>query len=133
MYSPTGTIKSPNYPRYYPPDQSCEWVVHAQQGKQVELIVKSFELEGSHSSGCAYDYLEIRNGGSNSSPLIGTYCGTDILPRFKSFGNMMYLKLFADASREMKGFEIDYDSRMSGCGGVIQNTMSGTITSPNYP
>lgn len=115
------------------PNLNCEWVIHGHQGNQVELIIQYFELESSYSSGCAYDILEIRNGGSNDSPLLGTFCGTTISQRFKSFGNLMYIKFTTDSSREMKGFEIKYDTTMSGCGGVLTNTMSGSITSPNFP
>lgn len=32
-----------------------------------------------------------------------------------------------------KGFEIDWDSSTTGCGGAFVNSGKGTITSPNYP
>lgn len=54
--SPTGTIRSPGYPENYQSDKDCAWVISAENGKQIELIVKHFELE----SGCAFDSLEIR-------------------------------------------------------------------------
>lgn len=112
---------------------NCEWIIHAQDGKQIELIVKNFEIESSYSSGCVYDILEIRNGGTDTSPLIDRFCGTTITQRIKSFGNLMYIKFTTDSSREMNGFEIQYDATISGCGGIIKNTMRGSITSPNYP
>lgn len=55
-----------------------------------------------------------RNGANEKSPLIGTYCGTDILPRFKSFSNQMYIRFKTDATRELNGFEIEFDSSSSG-------------------
>lgn len=74
-----------------------------------------------------------RNGGSDKSPLIGTYCGTDILPRIKSFSNQMYIRFKTDSTTPDKGFEIEYDSTSTGCGGVFSNVQRGSITSPNYP
>jgi PKD repeat protein len=44
-------------------------------GNMMKFAFTSFSLEAS--STCAYDYLKIYNGNSISSPLIGTYCGTN--------------------------------------------------------
>lgn len=131
LVATTGTIFSPNYPNDYDTNKDCVWTIHAPNGKQIELNVKFFELE-SHSS-CTFDYLEIRNGGSDKSPLIGTFCGNDILPRIKSFSNQLYLRFKTDSSNERKGFEIEYDTTTTGCGGAFTNTLRGSITSPNYP
>lgn len=32
-----------------------------------------------------------------------------------------------------KGFEIEWDATSTGCGGVLDNSPRGSITSPNYP
>ena len=42
---------------------------------RVKAEFLSFELEDD--ANCVYDYLKIYNGGSTSSPLIGTFCGTN--------------------------------------------------------
>ncbi len=44
-------------------------------GQSVKAEFLSFELESSND--CEYDYLNIYNGLSVSSPLIGTYCGNN--------------------------------------------------------
>jgi PKD repeat protein len=44
-------------------------------GNKLRFIFNSFDLEAETS--CGYDYLKIYNGNSTSSPLIGTYCGTN--------------------------------------------------------
>lgn len=51
-------------------------------------------------------FNQYRNGASDKSPLVGTFCGTDILPRFKSFSNHMYLRFKSDTSNEYKGKKI---------------------------
>lgn len=131
FFSPTGTIRSPGYPEPYQTNKDCTWVITAPNNKQVELLVKDFELESQGS--CSFDSLEIRNGGSESSPLIGSYCGTTIPPRIQSFSNQIYLRFRTDSTTELKGFEIEWDSSSTGCGGAFTNTARGSITSPNYP
>lgn len=58
LYAAAGTIKSPGFPNSYHPSKDCIWIITAPTGKQVELVVKSFELE--ENSGCGFDSLEIR-------------------------------------------------------------------------
>lgn len=58
IYTRTGTITSPGFPKSYQPSQECIWIITAPAGKQIELVVESFELE-QHSP-CESDFLEIR-------------------------------------------------------------------------
>lgn len=50
-------------------------ILPATTGQKIRANFLEFELEDE--AGCGYDYLEIYNGPSSASPLIGTYCGTD--------------------------------------------------------
>ncbi|XP_055294887.1 tolloid-like protein 2 [Sitodiplosis mosellana] len=131
FFSLTDTITSPNYPENYPGNKDCVYIINAPRGKQIELKIEAFDLEDR--TGCIYDSLEIRNGASDKSPLIGTFCGTDILPRYVSSSNHMYLRFKSDSSDHYGGFQISYDTARSGCGGMFTNAQSGTISSPNYP
>lgn len=45
---------------------------------------------------CSYDYLEIRDGDSETSPLIGQFCGYDLPDDLKSTGNSLLLKFISD-------------------------------------
>jgi cubilin len=56
------------------------------------------------------------------SPLIGTFCGSNIPPNIKSFANKLYLKFVSDSSYTMRGFEIEWDGTSTGCGGVLSST-----------
>ncbi|XP_033326417.2 cubilin [Megalopta genalis] len=125
-----GLIKSPNYPNRYPGGKECVWIVEAANKHKVILNVRSFMLEYHRS--CIYDYLEIRNGGYETSPLIGKYCGTDIPSQIIGQSNQLYLKFVSDITRHFNGFEIEWDSTTSGCGGIM-NAATGDIISPNYP
>ncbi|XP_014475365.1 PREDICTED: cubilin [Dinoponera quadriceps] len=126
----TGVIRSPGYPDNYENRKECVWIIEAQDRHRIILTVNHFQLE-SHSS-CTFDYLEIRNGGYESSPLIGKFCGTDIPNVIPSQSNQLYIKFHSDFSRRYEGFEIEWDSTTQGCGGTM-NGVTGEITSPNYP
>lgn len=67
------------------------------------------------------------------SPLFGTFCGTVIPKTIRSHANQLYLHFVSDSSINYRGFDLSWDSTMSGCGGVITESTRGTITSPNYP
>ena len=108
----TGVLRSPGYPQPYPHSRTCEWVVRVQPGRQIRLNVTEFDLE-SHSN-CNYDYLEIRNGGYSTSPLIGKFCGSEIPPIIPSFSNQLYLKFQSDRSRYGAGFKIFWDGTSTG-------------------
>lgn len=45
-----------------------------------------------------------RNGGFPTSPLIGKYCGSKILPIISSIGNTLFVRFVSDGSRGRKGF-----------------------------
>ncbi|ODM98815.1 Cubilin [Orchesella cincta] len=128
-----GVVKSPRYPNTYPNSKSCVWVITAPRGRQIELNVTDFDLEDATTSGCRYDYLEIRNGRFSTSPLIGKYCGNRPPPlRIPSFSNSLYLKFRSDTSHVRSGFHIIWDATSTGCGGMLTSP-SGSISSPNYP
>ncbi|CAD1477837.1 unnamed protein product, partial [Heterotrigona itama] len=126
----TGVVQSPNYPRKYPGKQQCSWVIEAPHKQRVILNVKDFHLE-AHTT-CLFDYLEIRNGGYETSPLLGRFCGTDIPTEIFSQTNQIYLKFVSDLTRSFAGFRIEWDSTTIGCGGTM-NAAYGDIMSPNYP
>lgn len=58
-----------------------------------------------------YDTLEVRDGPSGSSPLIGEYHGTQAPQFLISTGNFMYLLFTTDNSRSSVGFLIHYESK----------------------
>ncbi|XP_039485939.1 cubilin homolog [Drosophila santomea] len=126
-----GYIKTPNWPKNYGESQTCEWIIKAPFGHRIELVVHNFTLEASFTSpSCWTDWLEIRNGDSEGSPLIGRYCGTEIPSRLPSFGNVLHLKFQSDDSVEKKGFLLSWQQIGAGCGGKLSSS-TGTIHSPH--
>ena len=63
---------------------------------------------------CSFDYLEIRDGGYESSPLIGRYCGNKIPKRIVSQSNSIYLKFKSDSTFPSTGFWIKWDGTLTG-------------------
>ncbi|XP_014605735.1 PREDICTED: cubilin-like [Polistes canadensis] len=126
----SGVIRSPNYPGNYPRSRECVWVLEAPNRHKVTLKFNDFELEGHHN--CMFDYLEIRNGGYDSSPLIGRYCGIETPNQIVSQTNKLFLKFVSDDSNTDTGFSIDWDNTAEGCGGILKSA-KGDIVSPNYP
>lgn len=128
-FSPSGVIKSPNFPNPYDPELECIWIITVNRGEQIQLNVTDFVLE---SNNCRYDFLEIRNGRSFGSPLIGIYCGMDIPKQIISHTNNLYLRFKSDSSRSERGFQIYWEAAATGCGGLLTSP-DGSIVSPNYP
>lgn len=48
-------------------------------------------------------FFFLRNGGNDKSPLLGTFCGTDIIPNIRSFSNMLYLRFHTDSTNQYRG------------------------------
>ncbi|XP_049840768.1 cubilin-like [Schistocerca gregaria] len=125
-----GVIQSPRYPQYYPPEQNCTWIISVPVGQQIMLNITNFEVQWG--SRCQYDYLEIRNGGSALSPLVGKFCGTTIPRTITSHSHLMFIHFVTNNSGRNKGFHLTWDVTATGCGGIMTSP-SGSFSSPNYP
>lgn len=102
----TGHLESPNYPEEYQSSKECAWKLSVPQDYQVALKFQSFEIE-NHDN-CVYDYVEVRDGHNNDSPLIGVYCGYKIPPDIKSTGNKLLVKFVSDGSVQKAGFSATF-------------------------
>uniref|UniRef100_A0A8C8DH07 CUB and Sushi multiple domains 1 n=1 Tax=Oryzias sinensis TaxID=183150 RepID=A0A8C8DH07_9TELE len=104
LTAPSGVVLSPGWPSFYKDSLRCQWVIEAQTDQVVKIHFDKFQTEVS------YDTLEIRDGSSASSPLIGEYHGTQA-PRFLiSTSNFLFLLFTTDNSRSAAGFSIRYES-----------------------
>lgn len=131
-----GQIQSPNYPDDYRPNKMCVWKITVAQGYHVGLTFQSFEVRNSvpvsamddfvisltlkfniklfyldqierHDS-CAYDYLEIRDGNNENSPLLGRFCGYDKPDDIKTSSNQLWMKFVSDGSVNKAGFAANF-------------------------
>ncbi|MCJ8728547.1 hypothetical protein PDJAM_G00005700 [Pangasius djambal] len=128
--APTGVFTSPNYPNNYPNSRECIFKIIVEVNNQIMLNFTDFTLEGGSS--CVFDYVEIRDGGFETSPLIGRYCSDQAPPLVLSHSNRLWIKFRSDSSITYKGFSAHWDGTQTGCGGSL-TTSVGSFTSPNYP
>ncbi|EAT34525.1 AAEL013239-PA [Aedes aegypti] len=125
-----GRLESPNYPMDYLPNKECIWKITVPKDYQVALKFQSFEVE-NHDN-CVYDYVEVRDGESADSRIIGVFCGYKIPPDMRSSTNKMFVKFVSDGSVQKAGFsatfmkEVDECERMDhGCEHECINTLGG--------
>ncbi|KAK2098731.1 Tolloid-like protein 2 [Saguinus oedipus] len=57
---------------------------------------------------CAYDYLEVRDGPTEESALIGHFCGSEKPEDMKSSSNRMWMKFVSDGSINKAGFAANF-------------------------
>ncbi|XP_047218456.1 CUB and sushi domain-containing protein 1-like [Girardinichthys multiradiatus] len=104
LTAPTGVVLSPGWPSFYKDSLNCQWVIEAQKDHAVKIHFDKFQTEVN------YDTLEIRDGPSVSSPLIGEYHGTQAPHFLISTSNFLFLLFTTDNSRSSAGFSIRYES-----------------------
>ncbi|XP_025080449.1 low-density lipoprotein receptor-related protein 4-like [Pomacea canaliculata] len=102
----TGLLSSPLYPSQYPPDQDCVYIIRAPTGYRITLTFLRFEL-ADETNNCQHDYLQIRDGGSGTSPFLSIYCNTTAYTR-RSSSNTMWIRFRSDSSQSAAGFHASY-------------------------
>ena len=86
-----GLMSSPYYPNYYPGRAYCVYIILQPVGTVTVLKFLSMDIEYEYydysnnteldhdfqngNLTCPFDYLEIKDGSSEQSPLIDKYCG----------------------------------------------------------
>ena len=96
-------FNSPGYPGCYPNNKDCVWLFEA-PSYNIFLNVYKFNLEYGGSS-CPYDYLEIRDGNSPSSPLITKSCGSLNNLYIYTTSRFLYIRFHSNGYTRMPGFD----------------------------
>ncbi|XP_051539012.1 inactive serine protease PAMR1 [Myxocyprinus asiaticus] len=86
----------------YPINAKCEWTLQVSQSAMMELRFSMLSLESDHS--CRYDYVEVRDGDSLKSPVIGRYCGDESPSPIRSSGNSLHIRFVSDGYNNYDGF-----------------------------
>lgn len=108
-----GTLKYP-LSSVYPHNSRCAWLIKTDEDKVLNVTFKRFELERSRD--CRFDWLQIHDGRSSASYMIGRFCGTD-LPmngNIVTTQNMLYLWFRSDNSSSHAGFELTWNTTTPG-------------------
>ena len=99
----SGTITSPSYPSYYPPNQRCSKIIETSPNKRLTISFKDFALEPS--IGCQNDRLFIDDGDSTSS-----YCGYNKPADLETTKNSLTVMFESDISTPALGFRLTWKS-----------------------
>lgn len=75
---------------------------------QVRYRHTLFLLQVEWHDACSYDYLEIRDGLTEQSPLIGHFCGYEKPEDIKSSSNKVWMKFASDATINKAGFAANF-------------------------
>uniref|UniRef100_A0A4W3GNC2 Metalloendopeptidase n=1 Tax=Callorhinchus milii TaxID=7868 RepID=A0A4W3GNC2_CALMI len=113
IHKESGQIQSPNYPDDYRPMKECVWKITMSEHYHVGLIFQAFEIE--RHDNCAYDYLEVRDGSSENSPMIGRFCGYDKPEDIKSTSNTLWMKFVSDGTVNKAGFAANFFKEEDEC------------------
>uniref|UniRef100_A0A914BUV6 Cubilin n=1 Tax=Acrobeloides nanus TaxID=290746 RepID=A0A914BUV6_9BILA len=134
-FNPIQILSSPDFPHMSPNSLDCHWVISAPPGHRVKFTVDplTFHLQGSDEDECNDDFLEIRDGASPSSPLVGKWCHINPPSTIFSTDSHLYVRYVTDSYAQSMGWNATYE--LATCGGslVLRKEGNDLITSPNYP
>ncbi|XP_029992834.1 inactive serine protease PAMR1 [Sphaeramia orbicularis] len=86
----------------YPNNARCEWTIQVDRPFTIELRFMMLSLELHHS--CRYDYVEVRDGDSIRSRVIGRFCGNNRPLPIQSSGNSLHILFVSDGYKNFDGF-----------------------------
>lgn len=69
-------VTSPSYPNSYSTMVDCIFIISHENGSSINFTLVNMDID------CEGDYLELRDGKSETSPLIGRFCGIRSIPAF---------------------------------------------------
>uniref|UniRef100_H2TEY0 Neuropilin n=1 Tax=Takifugu rubripes TaxID=31033 RepID=H2TEY0_TAKRU len=132
--SKAGYITSPGYPLEYPPHQNCHWVITAPEPSQriVLNFNPHFEIERLD---CKYDFIEIRDGTSDTADVLGRHCSNIAPAPIISSGSSLQIRFVSDYAHQGAGFSLRYEIFKTGSEFCFRNftSPSGMIESPGFP
>ncbi|XP_048801063.1 CUB and zona pellucida-like domain-containing protein 1 isoform X3 [Lagopus muta] len=114
---------------------NCVWHIQRSDNQTIRLIFSYFKF--NPSSSCETENIEVYDGASPNSPLLGQVCNnTDAVPVFQSSSNSLTFLITTNSVDFTRNFFVFYyffsPETVENCGGNLTGP-SGTFTSPNYP
>ena len=120
----SGQLQSPNYPSIYPNSQVCTWTITAPIGFSVGLNFETFDVRIEkylsfkralllnislifQTESCC-DFVEIRDGGDESSTKLSRFSGRTKPNNIKSTGNQLFVRFRSDSSVQRRGFSASF-------------------------
>ncbi|PAV61815.1 hypothetical protein WR25_26348 [Diploscapter pachys] len=139
--NPVKTFLTPRYPQFLPSSMDCAYLISAPNGHRLKFTIDphGFRMEAngfSKNSSCvcdSCDFVELRDGPTDESPLFGAYCNSNPPSTITTTGNYLYLRIRTDSFINSNGFKATYE--LASCGGTInlRPKRNEILTSPNFP
>ncbi|XP_017013207.2 cubilin homolog [Drosophila takahashii] len=129
FHGESGSFHSPNYPKTYPNNLECHWLINVDPNSTIELNITDLDLE--ESVNCTKDALTVSNHKSEVE-IHERHCGSTARLLLTSSGHKMYVRFISDGAHNGRGFTATYKTAKIACGGKIL-ARNGVIQSPNYP
>ncbi|XP_078612620.1 scavenger receptor cysteine-rich domain-containing protein DMBT1-like isoform X2 [Branchiostoma floridae x Branchiostoma japonicum] len=98
----SGIIESPHYPNGYFNNADCQWTIIRYPGSTVQVVVERYDLESN------YDYLNIYDGRSTSSPRLARLSGAGSWRYYYSSSHEVLIHFTSDGSVADNGFRIRF-------------------------
>ena len=83
-----GLLTTQSYPDNYPYDEDCVFIISQPNDTIIILTFHSMQIEDA----CNSDYLEIRDGSSAASPLLGKLCEEETPAPIQSSQNQVWMR-----------------------------------------
>lgn len=126
-----GTITDGSGSNNYCNNQDCSWLIQPPQATNVTLNFTDFDIEEASPDGqTIYDAVEVYDGTTISSPLLGRFTGNNLPPAITSSGGSMLVRFISDIEVNKQGFSAYYTSTQNSyCSGTTTTltTPSGTF------
>ena len=90
--TPNGILTSPSYPRNYPSNADCVHTILGPAATGILLSFLSMDIKGYSWDCGSENYLEIRDGPSENSPLLEKLCGNEIPSPIQSSHNQVWMR-----------------------------------------
>ena len=87
-----GILTSPSWPANYPDYADCIYTISNLIGTTIVLTFRSMDIHKYWWENTCNDYLEIRDGSTAASPLLGKLCGNEIPVPIQSSQNQVWMK-----------------------------------------
>ena len=93
----------------YKNQTTCEWLINPPEAQSVLLNFTRFSTESE------FDLVEVFDGNSTGSPLLGTFSGSNLPPQLLAESGRMLIRFTSDISVQRFGWEASYTSSKGHC------------------
>ncbi len=122
-----GTLNDGSGTNNYCNNMNCQWLIQPPQATSVTIDFTTFDLEAASDDGrTIYDAVELFDGTSTDSPLLGRFTGSNLPPSVTSSSGSLLVRFYSDLDLAKQGWTAYYTSTTT-----AYCTGTSTLTSLN--